>query len=317
MENRMRLDRRHWLLGLKAAAIWVRNPVSEHGATQVAKIQYSLLGPSLLKEVEEMRAHPIGKRLLAERPAMDAAIDMDALAKLPEGSFGKTLHDVLDFPDTIPGYLLAGLAYKEGFFDSLDVTEEVRWYLDRRLQDHDASHVISGYMTDLAGEALNIYFILGHQTSLPKWALPLMPFGIFPLLQFPNIGWRKWVVHLFDAFDRGRAAQKHFPHHSVPYEELLPKPLEEVREFLGVTPLPEGWDTSTWFEGSKAADDVLAGRGENKDAKASDAKLSQAAVEAGIPWRDLMRASEVARNKVRAVAAQGGSLSEMQAALSA
>ena len=108
MENRMRLDRRHWLTGLKAAAIWVRNPVSEYGATQVAKIQYSLLGPTFLKEVEEMRAHPIGKRLLAERPAMDAAIDMDALSKLPDGSFGKTLHDVLDFPDTIPGLSFLG-----------------------------------------------------------------------------------------------------------------------------------------------------------------------------------------------------------------
>lgn len=317
MENRMRLDRRHWLTGLKAAAVWVRNPVSEYGATQVAKIQFSLLGPTFLKEVEEMRAHPIGKRLLENRPAMDAAIDMDALSKLPDGSFGKTLHDVLDFPDTIPGYLLAGLAYKEGFFDSLDVSDEVRWYLDRRLQDHDASHVISGYMTDLAGEALNIYFIMGHQTSLPKWMMPIIPFGVAPLTFRPNIGWFKWVKHLFKAFDRGRAAQKHFPHHSIPYEELLPKPLEEVREFLGVTPLPEGWDTSTWFEGSKAAEDILAGKGQNTDAKTDEAKLSQAAVEAGVPWRDFMRASEPAREKIRAIAAQGGSLDDMMSALSA
>lgn len=317
MAEKIRLDRRYYAKGIVAGFKWLSNPVSEKGARQVSRIQMYLQGPNKLKDVEVLRHHPIGAKLLAEKPDLSEAFDMANLAQCPDGSFGKTLHDVLNFPDTIPGYLLAGLSYNEGFFDSLDIDDDLRWYLDRTFLEHDASHVISGYMTDFAGEALNIYFILGHTGDTPRWALPFLPFGLLPLLLRPNIGWRKWVGHLYDAFDRGRAARNHFPTQCIPWEELLPQPLEDVREFLGITPLPEGWDTADWFIGSKMADSYLSGKDEDKDVKSNEAKLYQTAVEAGVPWRELMRASETARQKICDIVRQGGSVDDMLAALSA
>lgn len=46
--------------------------------------------------------------------------------------------------DTLPGYLLGGLVYRDGFFDALDIDEDTAWYVERCMFDHDASHLISG-----------------------------------------------------------------------------------------------------------------------------------------------------------------------------
>ena len=279
MPENMTLERRYIWFGLKSAIKWMSNPVSEKGATQVARVKLSLGGPDVLKDIEKMRNHPVGSRLLAEKPDLGEAFDMENLAKMPEGSFGRKMHDILDHPDTIPGYLLAGLAYRDGFFDSIQMDEDVRWFLERSFFDHDASHVISGYDTDLAGEALDIYFVMGYQTNLPKWLAFMNPFGLIALFIRPKVGTRAWLKHLSTAFDRGRVARNHFPPHSIPYEELLEKPLEEARAFLGIAPLPDGWDTSDWLVNNKRAESIVNSHNEGDRANKTDPKLAQKVIE--------------------------------------
>lgn len=311
----MTLKKRYVGFGLKSAFRWMKNPVSEKGATQVARVKLALSGPQVLKDIKEMRKHPIGKRLLEERPDLGAALEMDNLAKMPEGSFGRELYNILDHPDTIPGFLLAGLAFRDGFFDSIEMSEEAHWFLERSFFDHDASHVISDYATDLSGEALNIYFTMGYGTNMPKWLAFANPFGLVAFRTIPKVGFRAWAKHLGIAFDRGRAARNHFPPHCIPYEELLPKPVKEVRAFLGISEMPEGWSTADWLEGNKRAEEVVSGFGENEKADPEGVKLIQAAVDAGVPWRDFMRASDEAREKVLEITRQGGSVDEMKAVL--
>ncbi|MGB1088017.1 MAG: Coq4 family protein, partial [Alphaproteobacteria bacterium] len=301
--------------GLKSALRWMKNPVSEKGATQVARVKLALGGPNVLQDIEEMRKHPIGKRLLEERPDLGATLEMDNLATMPEGSFGRELHKILDHPDTIPGFLLAGLAFRDGFFDSIEMTEEARWFLERSFFEHDASHVISDYATDLSGEALNIYFTMGYGSEMPKWLAFANPFGLVAFRQIPKVGVRAWAKHLSLAFERGRKARHHFPPHCIPYEELLPKPIEEVQAFLGIDPMPEGWTTADWLAGNKKAEEVVSGFGENEKADPEGVKLIQAAVDAGVPWRDFMRASDEARDKVLDIVRQDGSLEDMMGAL--
>ncbi len=311
----MTLEKRYPWFGIKCALKWVRNPVSEKGATQVARVKMAFAGPQVLDDLKQMKAHPVGSKLLSEKPDFGAAMDVANLATMPEGSFGHELFKVYGQEDTIPGYLLAGLAYRDGFFDSIDMSEDARWYLERTFFDHDASHVISGYGTDLAGEALNIFFAMGYQSAMPRWLAFAQPFGWGPMILSPKVGKRKWFKLLGQAFDRGRAAREHFAPHSIPYEELLPKQVAEVRTFLGITPLLGGFDTSDWLEGNAYAEAAVDGFGEKLKKDPSEVKLAQAAVEAGLPWRDLMRAGDSAREKLMQVVRQGGTLDEMKAAL--
>jgi ubiquinone biosynthesis protein Coq4 len=112
--------------------------------------------------------------------------------------------------------------------------------------DHDASHIISGYSTDLAGEVLNILFIQGHTQNTPRSRRFMTAPGLIAISSKTTVGFKNWVRYLTEAYDRGAQSASHLPHSCLPYEELLPKPLSEAREYLGVEPLPEGWDTSAW-----------------------------------------------------------------------
>lgn len=277
----MDLKKRRWWTGLKAGFRWIKNPVSEEGSTQVPISRLAIQGPDILKDVAAMRAHPVGSRLLRDKPNIVATLDLSRLATLPKGSFGKTYFDMMNHPDTLPGYLIAGLAYKDGFFDSLQIDADVRWYLERSFFDHDAMHILSGYGTDLTGEALNIMFIQGYQSGMSKRFAFLNPFGLINMIVVPNCGFRAWLRYQSEAFDRGRAARQHFPPHSIPYEDFLDKPLAEVWAYLGITPLPAGWDTSDWLKGSKIGERIASGKGKMAAAKL-EARDSHAVVEAGV-----------------------------------
>lgn len=295
----MRLDKRHWFFGLKSGFRWMKNPVSAEGSMQVPRAKIAITGPDILKEVEAMRAHPIGGRLMREKPDITETFDSDRLTKMPAGSFGNAFLNMINQPDTLPGYLVAGLAYRDGFFDSLEIDEDTRWYLERGFFDHDAMHLISGYMTDLTGEALAIFFVSGYQSNMPKWFAFANPFGVLSMAVIPKCGFLAWFKYLSQAFDRGRAARRHYPPHSIPYEDLLEKPMREVREFLGVSPLPDGWDTSDWLDDSPLGRRIMSGNGKLDEAKVS-AHINHSIVEAGIPWRSFMRASEEKQAELRA-----------------
>ena len=45
--------------------------------------------------------------------------DTAGLAALPEGSLGRAFHTFMDHPETVPGYMLSGLIYKDGWLDYL------------------------------------------------------------------------------------------------------------------------------------------------------------------------------------------------------
>ena len=51
---------------------------------------------------------------------------MSALAAMPEGSLGRAYHTFMDHPETIPGYMLSGFIYRDGWFDTVPMDEELR-----------------------------------------------------------------------------------------------------------------------------------------------------------------------------------------------
>ena len=83
--------------------VWLSGPVSERGASRAFRIVLHMGGRRLNERRLAMREHPIGRRLLDERPDLGAALnDMSALAVMPEGSLGRAFHTFMDHPETIP-----------------------------------------------------------------------------------------------------------------------------------------------------------------------------------------------------------------------
>jgi hypothetical protein len=66
------ITRRYPLRAFAAGARWLANPVSEAGAKQVPRIHLYANGPEMLAEVERMRTHPTGNRILEDRPDLAA-----------------------------------------------------------------------------------------------------------------------------------------------------------------------------------------------------------------------------------------------------
>lgn len=211
---------------LLAGARWLANPVSEGGVKQVPRIKLLAAGPEILADIDRVRTHPTGKRILDERPDLGVALsDSDTLKAMPAGSLGRTFYDAIEIPGGIPGFLLAATIYKDGFFDSFEMSEEAQYYIARSRWLHDLFHIVTGYGTDLPGEGLLIYFALGYEHRLPYWAASIAPLGIGPRFFIrPSVGQRRWRGLLRDAHARGLAANRACPPECVPWKELLPRP---------------------------------------------------------------------------------------------
>lgn len=307
------LDKRDIPGAVLAGARWLVNPVSEGGAKQVPRIKLLAAGPEILGDIERMRAHSTGRRIFDERPDLGAALsDSATLKAMPVGSLGRTFHDAMEIPGGVPGYLLAALIYKDGFFDSFEMSDEARYYIERSRWLHDLFHVVSGYGTDLPGEGLLIYFALAYEHRLPYWAASLAPLGIGPRFFIrPSCGQRRWRALLRDAHARGLAAHRVCPPACVPWEELLARPLDEVRQELGIAPFLE--DTSRWLDHNWFGRQAAVGFGAYPRS-ARRAQLARRVVDAGVDHRDLYRLSDEKARELFALAADGASAEAIRAA---
>ncbi len=285
------LSKRYPLRALAAGTRWLMNPVSEGGAKQVPRMILYATGVDILARLEQMRHHPTGKRVLADRPDLAKILaDTEALARMPAGSLGRAYHDAMCNPTGVPGYMLAGLIYRDGFFDRYQMPDDARYMVERYRWLHDMIHVVVGYQTDLAGEGLLIFFDLAYRHAIPLPYASITPMGLGPWMFIrPDMGQRRWRARLREAHAHGEAARLRHPPMSIYWEELLPRPLKDVREELGIVPFEE--DTSGWLAGSWLGRNAATGFGAYAR-QAEQAKLAQRVVEAGVDFRDVMRASE-------------------------
>ncbi len=292
---------------------WLKNPVSQGGAKQVPRIQMLARGPEILADVERMRVHPTGKRLLADRPDLGVSLSNTAALKaMPEGSLGRAFHDAMDNPSGVPGYLLAGLIYKDGFFDSFEMSDDARYYLVRIRWLHDLFHVVSGHGTDLAGEGMLLYFQHAYLYGLSFNTLARSPFGVGPRYFIrPDFGQARWRGLLQAAHARGLAAHGVCPAVFVPWEGLLPQPLGVVRDQLGIMPFVE--NSSDWLSKSQLGKKASGGFGA-QSREARQAQLARKVVEAGVDYRDLYRLSDQQAQSLFALAANGAPNDQIRAA---
>ena len=173
--------------------------------------------------------HPAGQRLLREQPRIEQALgDRDLLASLPEGSLGRAY---LEFA-TANGFAADGLAAlnreveREG---DAEIDPYRQWFWDRYSVCHDLWHVITGCDTTPDGESMLLAF---SQAQTPQR-------GYRALLAMIMIDANIDLRFQWDLRRAWRAGKRAAPLLFARWEELLARPLDDVRREFRVEPI--GW----------------------------------------------------------------------------
>jgi ubiquinone biosynthesis protein COQ4 len=197
---------------------------------------YALGRREFERSFQRFAASASGRALLEARPSLLAALsDRDALARLPDGSFGRAYLDYLDRNRFQPNGLLGvqnrvqAMWQREEGVPPLDPLRA--WYRDRAILAHDLFHVLTDYGTDELGEGTLLAFSLAQ---FPGRGQAFLTLGA-AFEAWRALGWR-WLAYDFRAWRRGRRAAW-LP--ALPFEELLPLQLETVRRLAGVAEAQE------------------------------------------------------------------------------
>jgi len=197
---------------------------------QAFKVIAAMSGGSSRRLYRRFRRSPDGARILREkRSLVDVTGDLETLRAMPEGSLGRALADFYETERISARGLVT--ASEAGFGDrsTAPAIDDGQRVFGERLRDlHDVFHVLAGYGRDLRGEAAVLSFTLA-QTWNPGIAFIL-------LAALRRAGLRSELGRLVrGAFRRGRRATWLV---DLPWEDLLSRPLDELRVELGVGPPP-------------------------------------------------------------------------------
>ena len=99
-------------------------------------------------------------------------------------------------------------------------------FRDRAIVCHDLFHIVTGYGTDGVGEATLLAF---SQPEMRARSGAILTFGAV-LEVWRSLG-SPWLRYVHRAWKRGRRADHLL---AQPWEDLLPLPLDQVREITGV-----------------------------------------------------------------------------------
>jgi ubiquinone biosynthesis protein COQ4 len=212
------------LEALRALRALARDP---DDTGQVFKIVAALQGATQERILRRLKASSVGQRLLLERrPLVPLLVDRERLRALPKNTLGRAyLRFCEQYGITADGLIAAS---REG--NVAGHSEEELFVMSRMRDIHDLIHVVTGYQTDLAGEASVLAFTVA-QTKNPGIALIVLLAYLRPR------GEHGFIRPLLrQAFGRGRRAAW-LP--AADWEALLERPLDEVRRELGVGEPPQ------------------------------------------------------------------------------
>ncbi|MDC0720743.1 Coq4 family protein [Nannocystis bainbridge] len=158
-----------------------------------------------------------GRRLLADRPTLQGReLDLDALARLPEGTLG---HEFVRY------FRANGI---QPFVTSFPVENDVDYLGKRYRETHDLFHVITGYSTDELGEMELQAFVFGN-LGVPSAALVLVFSTALRVRRDGVRGFGAYLGRLRAAYRRGRRSRELL---SVAYERLWDQPVAVLSAHL-------------------------------------------------------------------------------------
>jgi ubiquinone biosynthesis protein COQ4 len=217
--------RRHWPRPLRALRA-LRQLLQDPDDTQKAvDVTLALDGDWSSHQIAEMVRSPQGRQLFTARPDLLAILaDREALAALPAGSFGRAYHDHMTKWNLDAGKIVD--LYRKTDPANAHRDEAQIWLVERENLMHDLFHALSGYGADGLGEGALLWFGAGQQVRPSRIFL-----ATGASIRISSLFGLKWIPYAFTAWRRGRKAANLLP---VPYEDLLPLPLSQVRQALQI-----------------------------------------------------------------------------------
>jgi ubiquinone biosynthesis protein COQ4 len=203
---------------------------------EVFVIIKALSGNSGERHYRKFKKTEIGQSILAEkRNLLETLVDRDYLSSLPQDSLG---HQYFLFTQR-EKISAEGLVDASETVERLDVGENRRRFFNRLRDSHDLQHVITGWGRDLLGEGSVLSFGISQ-----NWHHGI---GLIVGMAY-STGGPEMRSMIRKAWRRGKQSQ------SLDYadwERLLPLPLTQVREELGLGE-PPVYDP-IWSSGRPAA----------------------------------------------------------------
>jgi ubiquinone biosynthesis protein COQ4 len=215
-------NRRHPLVAWRA----MQQLMKDGEATgEVFKIIEALKGNALTKLRAKILEDEEGRRLLSEKPdILDRLQDRDQLRKLPENSLGRTYLRFVEVENLSADGLMD--AAMEAPTQGARNEDEI-WVGERARDTHDLFHVVTGYGRDGLGEISLLEFGCSQSPNL----------GVRFIIHQSNRSAKKdgnWAVIepcMTEAKENARKAKQLLGQN---WEQLLERPLEEVRAQLGL-----------------------------------------------------------------------------------
>jgi ubiquinone biosynthesis protein COQ4 len=223
---------------VRAARAFTRFFRRNYDSVAIQEFAVALDGGDGERSFQSFLATEEAPRLIAALPDLAGLLDdHERLAGLPPGSLGRIFLDLAKRDGIRVRDLIEGGRQLPDYESRLP-DEVRRWYSGRGIASHDLLHILTGYERNEPGEALLIAF-----------SLPWSPFRIFrvalvlSLFATPKRQWLAFVRDLRRAYARGRASSVST---TVPWEELLALPIDEVRRRLGIAPLARVHPAGLW-----------------------------------------------------------------------
>lgn len=193
----------------------------EPGHTEYAfQVISALDGDGDERGLRQMLSQPQGRDIFLARPNLAEALDRESLSRMPDGSFGRAYLEHIDRHGLDPTKLVE-LGRRPTRQDPALI-----WSAARQQLAHDLWHVLTGCGADDAGEAELLAFSYAQNGGRANLFLTLGASS--RMWRHGRVGWPRVV---WRSYRNGRRAVRLA---ALPYEELLPLPLEEVRVAAGL-----------------------------------------------------------------------------------
>lgn len=220
--------RRRWL---KAMIHFRRLMANKEDTREVFHITHALNGTDLYKAFNRFIVDPEGRKRFDQRRYLPPVLDDRALLRaMPKGSLADAYCNFMDRE----GLTAQGLVDEfDSFVKNVEDTRspEFKWYNNRSRDTHDMLHILTGYGRDALGETCVLAYSYQQTSGLGIQFIAYM--GALEVKRWAPRG-TPTIKAIREAARRGKAAQNIMLYDLM---DLLPRPLEDVREMLGVTPM--------------------------------------------------------------------------------
>ena len=179
-----------------------------------------------------LRTPQARKILSADKTLIDRLQDRDWLAAQPKGSLARAYHKFTEREQITADGLVQ--ASEEGGRNRADISEQERVYQNRQRDAHDLWHVITGYGRDPLGELALLAVTWRQVGNLGFLLIIAIGYRVFGKEQ-PQV---KIGAALREGFARGKKGAW-LP--AADWDDLLPRPLDEVRTALRFADKPTAY----------------------------------------------------------------------------